>query len=177
MNKLDIFIALPLLYGAYKGFRNGFVHEVLIVVCLVIGIFCGYRIVNFITDFIETKYNYHSDMLKFYAFIWILIVMMIIIYFITKSTDSLLGLVGLRFINKLAGSIFGIAKWALIISLVLYMIAPFDKKDEIIPKDSKAKSQLYQPETKVALLLIPSMVVATKQIKGTVNKATDNKKK
>ena len=177
MNKLDIIIALPLLYGAYKGFRNGFVHEVLIVVCLVIGVFCGYRVVNFITEFIETKYNYHSDMLKFYAFLWILIVMVIIIYFITKSADSMLGFVGLKFINKLAGAIFGIAKWILVISLFLYIISPFDKKNEIISKDTKEKSQLFQPVTQVALYLIPPMVVATKAIKGKVDKATEKKKK
>lgn len=89
----------------------------------------------------------------------------------------MLGFVGLKFINKLAGAIFGIAKWILVISLFLYIISPFDKKNEIISKDTKEKSQLFQPVTQVALYLIPPMVVATKAIKGKVDKATEKKKK
>ena len=177
MNVLDIIILLPLVYGAFRGFINGFVHEILYFAFLVLSVFFGYRFVVFISELIETKYDYHSDFLKLYAFIGILIVMMIVIYFITKSIESLLGLVGLGIINKLAGALFGIAKWALLVSLILYMIAAFDGDQDLIKKDVKAKSLLFQPATQVALLLIPSMEIATVDIKGKVNEVTKKIKK
>ena len=170
MNELDIVLALPLIYGAYRGFRNGLVYEVLIVIVLIAGVFGGYRLVNFITDYVQTNYNYHSKMLPFYCFIGILILLMVVIYFITKASNKLLDFFGLGIINKIAGAMVGVVKWAFFVSLIFYLIAPFDGKNTIIPKDKKEDSFLYEPVSQFALLIIPSMTLFTKEIKGQIKK-------
>jgi membrane protein required for colicin V production len=174
---MDMLILLPLLYGAYRGFMNGFVHEIIYLIFLILCIFFGYRLVEFVSEQIETTYNYHSDFLKVYSFIGVLIVSMILIHFLTKGIESLLKIVGLGLLNKLAGALFGIVKWALIVSLVLNIITAFDKDQEIISKEKRNKSMFYHPAMDIAQLLIPSMEVATFDITKKVNEAAKKIKK
>lgn len=170
MNELDIVLALPLIWGTYRGFRNGLVYEVLIVIVLIAGVYGGHLLVNYVTEYVQTNFNYHSKMLPFYSFIGILILLMVIIYFITKASNKLLDFFGLGIINKIAGALIGVVKWAFFISLLFYLVAPFDGKNNIIPKEKKEESFLYEPISQFALLIIPSMTVITKEIKGQVDK-------
>ncbi len=170
MNELDIILALPLIWGAYRGFRNGLVYEILIVIILIAGVYGGHQLVNYVTVYVQTNYNFHSKMLPVYCFIGILILLMVIIYFITKASNKLLDFFGLGIINKIAGALIGVVKWAFFISLIFYLIAPFDVANKIIPKDKKQDSFLYEPITEFALLIIPSMTVINKEIKGQVEK-------
>jgi membrane protein required for colicin V production len=176
MNELDIILALPLLWGAYRGFRNGLVYEILIVIVLIAGVYGGHQLVNYVTEYVETNYNYHSKMLPFYCFIGILILLMVVVYFITKASNKLLDFFGLGIINKIAGALIGVVKWAFFISLLFYLIAPFDSNNKIIPKDKKEDSFLYEPISQFTLLIVPSMTVITKEIKGQVDKVKKSKR-
>ncbi|MEI6817353.1 MAG: CvpA family protein [Bacteroidota bacterium] len=170
MNELDIMLALPLLFGAYKGFKNGLVYEILILIVMIGGVFGGYRLVNFITEYVQTNYGYHSRMLPFYCFIGVLIILMVLIYFISKSSNTLLDFFGLGIINKIAGALLGIIKWAFFASLLFYLLAPFDGNNLLITKEKKDESMLYEPVKEFSLLIIPSLTLATKEIKGKVDK-------
>ena len=41
MNFLDILILIPILYGAYKGFKHGFVIELFTLLAILVGIYVG----------------------------------------------------------------------------------------------------------------------------------------
>ena len=41
MNYLDIIIIIPLIWGAYKGFRKGFIIEIASLIALILGIWGG----------------------------------------------------------------------------------------------------------------------------------------
>ena len=170
MNEIDIVLLLPLVWGAYRGFRNGLVYEVLILIVLIGGVFGGYRLVNFMTDYLRENFGYHSKMLPFYTFIGILIMLMVIVYFITKASNKMLDFFGLGIINKIAGALLGVVKWAFFTSMLFYLIAPFDAAGNIIPKDKKEDSILYEPISEFSLLIIPSMTFVSKELKGQVEK-------
>ncbi len=169
MNELDIALALPLIWGAYRGFRNGLVYEIIVVIVLIAGVYGGHKLVNYVTEYVHTNFNYQSKMLPFYCFIGILIALMVIIYFITKASNKFLDLFGLGIINKIAGAFIGIVKWAFFISMIFYLIAPFDGKNNIIPKDKKEESFLFEPLSEFSLIIIPSMTIITNEIKSQVD--------
>ena len=51
------------------------------------------------------------------------------------------------------GAVFGVAKIVLVISVLLVIVNSFDEKANIVPKDLKENSLLYQPLSDVSLKL------------------------
>ena len=43
MNYLDFIIAIPLVWGAYKGFQRGFIFEIAMIIGLVLGLYLAFK--------------------------------------------------------------------------------------------------------------------------------------
>ncbi|MFW6277724.1 MAG: CvpA family protein, partial [Prolixibacteraceae bacterium] len=61
----------------------------------------------------------------------------------------------LGFINKLAGLAFGILRSALILSILLIVFDKIDEDVEILSKEAKTESRLYEPIRNFAPSLFP----------------------
>ena len=59
MNFLDIIIAIPLVYGAYKGFRNGFIMEIFTILALFVGLYAAFTFSDQLTGmFVDTQHEH-----------------------------------------------------------------------------------------------------------------------
>ena len=65
--------------------------------------------------------------------------------------------VALGFVNKLAGGIFGMLKFGLILSVIIFVLNAIEKNIHIIPSEMKQKSLLYEPVGKIAPIIIPGL--------------------
>ena len=54
-NYLDILIAIPLLWGAYKGYTKGLIIEAASLAALVIGVYGAYRFSDLTSGFLQDK--------------------------------------------------------------------------------------------------------------------------
>jgi membrane protein required for colicin V production len=71
--------------------------------------------------------------------------------------EKAVNLVQLKLINKAMGALFGVAKIVLVISVLLVIVNSFDEKANIVPKDLKDNSLLYQPLSDVSFKVIPAL--------------------
>ena len=71
--------------------------------------------------------------------------------------EKAINLVQLKLVNKATGAVFGVAKIVLVISVLLVIVNSFDQKSNIVPKDLKENSLLYQPLSDVSLRVIPAL--------------------
>ena len=55
MNYIDIFLLVPLLWGAFKGFKKGLIIEVVSLIALGLGIWGGVHFSDFSTTFLADK--------------------------------------------------------------------------------------------------------------------------
>ena len=90
-----------------------------------------------------------------FAITFILIVATVFV--LGKMLEKAVNFVQLKLANKLTGAVFGIAKIVLVISVLLVIVNSFDQKANIVPKDLKANSLLYQPLSDVSLKVIPAL--------------------
>ena len=56
----------------------------------------------------------------------------------------------LSWLNRLVGAAFGVAMWALIVSLILNLITFIEPYYPIIKPEAKQQSQLYEPTCRLA---------------------------
>ncbi|MFW6226764.1 MAG: CvpA family protein, partial [Bacteroidota bacterium] len=117
MNYIDIILATILLYAAYRGFSKGFVIQIATLIALLLGIIGAIRFSHFVASVLIEKLELTGKSLPVVSFALTFIGIVILVHLIARLTDTLIKAIALGFINRLAGAVFTIAKFGLIMSV------------------------------------------------------------
>ena len=157
MNFIDILIVLPLIFGAYRGFKNGLVMEVFLLLALFVGLYAGINFSEFFSEKLNTWFGWNNRYLPIITFSLIFIAIGAMIYFLGITLDRLIKAVKLSLINKIFGSVFSTLKTLYFISVTLILITAYDKGGSFIPETSRKGSLLYQPAIDFSTKTIPGL--------------------
>jgi membrane protein required for colicin V production len=119
MNIFDVIIVMPVAFFAWLGYRNGLVREILGLVGVVLALFIGFQYAGPATNWFNTETVEKSEYLPYFAFIIIFIVILILIRLTIFFMEEFLSVLMLSVPNRILGSLFGILKAALFISIAL----------------------------------------------------------
>jgi len=151
MNFLDILFLIPIVWFAYQGFKRGLIIELTSLLALILGIYAALYFSGYAANFLVNNMDMESKYVPVTSFILTFIVVVVVVYFVGKILEKLVNMVALGFLNKLAGSFFGILKAAIFLSIVLLIINQFN--DDLISRQKKKNSFLYRPISGIAPLL------------------------
>ena len=155
MNYIDIFLIVPLLWGAFKGFKKGLIIEVVSLAALGLGIWGGVYFsdyaVNLIIEKVDDKY------IPITAFMLTFLAIVLVVYFLGRLLEKIIDIVQLKFINKLAGAFFGLLKFGLIISILLFITDRYNQRFNFLPEDFSENSLIYEPLVELPNVLIPAI--------------------
>jgi membrane protein required for colicin V production len=157
MNYIDIVLIIPLLWGLYKGFTKGLIIEAASIIALGLAIWGGVKFSDFLTGYIHQHFSWNTKYLPIVSFAILFLGILFLVYAIAKLVERLVKAVALGFINKLAGGIFGMLKFGLILSVIIFVLNAIEKNIQIIPAEIKQKSLLYEPIGKIAPVIIPGL--------------------
>ena len=157
MNYIDIIIAIPLLWGLYKGFTKGIILEAATLIALGLAVWGAVKFHDFVTVWMRESLNWTSKYMPVISFALIFIGVLVLVFAIAKLLEKIIKAVALGFLNKLAGGVFGILKFGLILSVIIFLLNAIEKNYSFIPPDVKNKSVLYEPVGKIAPLIIPGL--------------------
>ena len=155
MNYLDIIFMVPLIWAGFIGFKKGLIIEVSALIAFGFGIWGGIHFSDFVAELLSNSIESKYVPLVSFAITFILIVAAVFV--LGKMLEKAVNLVQLKLVNKLTGAVFGVAKIVLVISVLLVIVNSFDQKSNIVPKDLKENSLLYQPLLDVSLKVIPAL--------------------
>nr|MBP9152135.1 CvpA family protein [Flavobacteriales bacterium] len=88
MNWLDLLLALPMVWGLYKGITSGFIMEIARLVGLIAGIAIGVGFANELADFIYKNTEITNDLLPIIAFGIILLAVIILVHFFAQAIQG-----------------------------------------------------------------------------------------
>jgi membrane protein required for colicin V production len=155
MSVIDIILIIPILWFAYKGFSKGLVIEVISLLAFGLAIYAGINFTDYISGLIDDDQS--NKYLPIISFSILFIGVLILVFMLGKIIERAVKSVRLEMINKIAGAVFGGAKIALIMSVLLVILRSYDEKLGFIPEKIKTDSLLFEPITKLSLLAIPSL--------------------
>lgn len=155
MNYLDVIFIVPLIWAGFRGFKKGLIIEVSAFIAFGLGVWGGIHFSDFVAELLSDSVESKYVPLVSFAITFILIVAAVFV--LGKLLEKAVNLVQLKLVNKLTGAVFGVAKIMLIISVLLVIVNSFDQKRNIVPKDLKENSLLYQPLSDVSLKVIPAL--------------------
>ncbi len=144
MNLLDLIIAVLLLLGAARGFQKGFFHEVATLLALIVGIYLAILASNIAGHIVSGIVDWNIQIVKIIVFILVFFTVAITIRGLGHLLTKLMKALFLGFINRLAGFVTGLIKWALIMSLAFVIIDYFDGEKRLISQEMQDSSYLYR---------------------------------
>jgi membrane protein required for colicin V production len=157
MNYLDIILAIPLLWGLYKGVLRGIIKELASLMALIVGIYGTVHFADSIQPYLKSELSIESSFLPIVSFAITFIAIVLIVRFIGFVIDKIIRMVALGLLSKLLGGVFGMLKTAFIISAFLLVFNTFDYHVNLIPLEQKNSSVLYKPISNMIPSIAPSV--------------------
>ena len=145
MNFLDIVLGLMLIWGLYKGLKNGLFVELAGLVALIAGIYGAIHFSYIAGDYLSEQMDWEAHYIKIAAFLITFIAIVLLVHFSGKLLTKVADFAMLGLLNKIAGGIFGVVKVAVILGALLIF---FEKATTSLrPNNSKIinTSVLYAP--------------------------------
>ncbi len=171
MNWIDLFIAIPLAYAMWKGFKKGFVLEIFSLLALLVGIYVGIHFSTWVSKAIAGSFNMNPVYLPIVAFIITFGGVALLIYMTGKSIERTLKTSKLSTLNQVAGSGLGAIKALFFLSIGLLILDGINEKTELLSPETTKASLFYEPVRKIAPAAIPALKNSGIYIKNTVEGA------
>jgi len=165
MNFIDIIICIPIIWGIYKGLTDGIITQVAGIVAFFGGIWIA---THYSADFTKL-FSFSGKYASVASFSFFFLVSVIMVILIARLTNKIIDNASLSIINKIAGATFGGLKYALILSVLFFMIDAIESSYKQIPLLQKQESLLYNPISKLAPFIIPDL--KREKINGIIDRA------
>jgi membrane protein required for colicin V production len=157
MNVIDIVLAVLLLIGLVRGFIKGFIFEIAVLGALFLGTYAAFRFSYFIQPYVSKTIHASSSTVLFVSSLIMFLLVAVGIFFLAKLFEGLVNIAALGIFNKILGAVFGLLKYAFVLSVLLYFFNPLDTEHHYLSADKKAESKLYYPVLKISQTLLPVM--------------------
>ena len=170
MNWLDAAIAVPLLFGAYKGWKRGLIFEIAMIVGLIIALYLGFKFSSLVSSFLNEHVESMKGITPYISFFLIFGTIILGFILLAKLLENILELTALNLFNNIGGSLFGLLKFGFIISILFWLMHSLESNFKIIPDKIKEESLLYSPVLKVASSVNPLLQDVKKEFKDNIGK-------
>ena len=122
MSQADIIILIPLLYGAYRGYRRGLLLTVVTLTAFVVALLGAVKLLDESVILIMEFWEKAGKWLPIAAFIITFLIILLLVHWIGKLLKKALDLTLLGSVDNLAGALLGVLKWALLTSVLLWIL-------------------------------------------------------
>ena len=158
MGLLDILLGIPLIWGLWKGLKNGLFMEIASIVALIAGIYgaihFSYITGNYLSEYLEWDERNMSIIAFVITFVLIISIVHLAGNLLTKVANfAMLGL-----LNKVAGGIFGILKVAILLGAAFIFFDRMDSTFNLLDDETKKQSILYQPIKDIGALIFENVL-------------------
>ena len=147
MNIIDIIIVVFFGIGAYTGFKKGFILEIISLAAFFIAIILGIKLLDIGVDFVSNYIEGYDKVLPVIVFTVLFIGIIILLNWLGKLLKKVLNMTLFGSVDNFVGALLGIIKWALIISIFLWIFGSFGGK---INHEYTTESFLYTPVSSLA---------------------------
>jgi len=157
MNFFDILVFGFLSLFFISGFRKGFIISLASLAALILGIYLAVNFSNYLQDLLQDNFHPSKTWLPILSFTLTFLIVAILVLLVAKVLERIIDVVGMSFINKLAGALLGLAKGLVIASIILFIIFSIDKKQKWITAEDRKGSLTLNTVTKIFPAIISGL--------------------
>ncbi|MDD4440229.1 MAG: CvpA family protein [Tissierellia bacterium] len=155
MNWFDLTTLILLLVALVKGYRKGFIMQLVGLAVIVLAAIFGGKLAETILPeinrFLDISYNLARVLSFLIAFGLIAVVISIIGRLIQKFVD----VVFLSFFNRVLGSVIAVGTMMVVLSIVLNLVLMLDKRENMISSEIRKESFFFERVETVVPAIVP----------------------
>ncbi|MFH6603261.1 CvpA family protein [Maribacter algicola] len=167
MSFLDIILGLLLLYGLYKGLKNGLFVEIASIIALIAGIYGAIHFSYYAGDYLSQNMDWDERYINIAAFIITFIIIVLVVHLLGKFLTKIADFAMLGLLNKIAGALFGALKVAVIVGAILIFFERVNQTAGLVKDESLQNSVLYEPVKEIGAFVFDAV------LKGEVKRETE----
>ncbi len=145
MGFLDIILGLLLIYGLWKGLKNGLFVEIASIVALIAGIYGAIHFSYYAGNYLSENMDWDERYINIAAFIITFVAIVMVVHIAGKFLTKIANFAMLGLLNKVAGGIFGALKVAVILGALLIFFDRINTSSGLVPNEMVQESTLYEP--------------------------------
>lgn len=149
MGFIDVILGLLLIYGLYKGFRNGLILEIASIAALIAGIYGAIHFSYIAADYLSQRLEWSPYYLKLASFLITFLAIVIAVHLLGKLLTRVAEMTLVGFLNRLGGAVFGVVKVAVILGALLIFFERANRTLGMDDSDAVRESVLYGPVREV----------------------------
>ena len=150
MSWLDIIILLPLLIGLIRGLMKGLIGEVFSIAAVILGLVGAKMWSAQFASWLLLQFEWPEAVCIVIAYALLFLGIALALNIVAHLLAKLFQKISLGWLNRLAGGIFGIAKWGLVILVIVFGLHRLDTDFQFINKELKDQSIVYTQCTQIA---------------------------
>lgn len=155
---IDIVLGLLLLYGLFKGIKNGLVIEIASILALVAGLYGAIHFSYIVGNYLASQWDWNERTMSLASFIITFFVIVIAVITAGRLLTKIAEIAMLGLLNKIAGGLFGALKVAIILGAMLIFLESVNKSLKLVNEDTKAESVLYEPIRNLGELVFSAVI-------------------
>lgn|GEM_PF-1392304 len=154
MNVLDVFLVLPLVYGAVHGWHRGLIRELMSLVAVAVAFWVANQfnapVRHWLVESLGDAVYTHSSVAYGLCFVGCVVVLNVLARLLSKLAKK----VDVGQSNAALGGVFGLSKWALLMSFLAVGFGLFQRKLEWPDRHFLDDSALFNPMETLGNFLI-----------------------
>ena len=158
MGLLDILLGIPLIWGLWKGLKNGLFMEIASIVALIAGIYGAIHFSYITGNYLSEHLEWDERNMSIIAFVITLVLIIIIVHLAGKLLTKVANFALLGLLNKIAGGIFGVLKVAILLGAAFIFFDRMDSTFNLLDDETKEQSVLYQPIKDIGALIFENVL-------------------
>lgn len=158
MSFIDIILGLLILYGLYKGLKNGLFVEIASIIALIAGIFGAIHFSYIAGDYLAEHMQWDERFIKLTSFIITFIVIVVAVHSAGKLLTKIADFAMLGLVNKIAGALFGALKVAIILGAILIFFERVNSSVGLVKNETLQNSILYEPVKEIGAFVFNAVL-------------------
>lgn len=122
MSWVDILLGGILLLGAFHGYREGFVMEVISLLAIFLGVLAGFKLLGNAMILLNDRFEINETILPYVAFAVVFLIIVIIVNLFGRLIKASIGKSILGGIDQLLGAVVGLVKGVFMLSIVIWIL-------------------------------------------------------
>ena len=151
----DLVFLVILVWAAYRGFSKGVILQAATLLALILGIFGAIKFSDYTSAILIENTKMTGEYMPLISFALTFIAIVVVVHLLARIIERLVEAVALGFVNRLAGALFSMTKFAFIISIVLVVLNTIHANYSFLPENKISKSLMYKPLSKFAPGVFP----------------------
>lgn len=158
MSFLDIILGLLLLWGLWKGLKNGLFVEIASIIALIAGIYGAIHFSYYAGDYLSQNMEWDERYINIAAFVITFMAIVFIVHIAGKLLTKIVNFAMLGLLNKIAGGIFGVVKVAVILGALLVFFERVNDSADLVKNETMQGSVLYEPIKEIGAFIFSTVL-------------------